>query len=330
MSRPRTTVTPIDAALLRRWPLPGLPANADKKARGDVLVVGGSREMPGAVLLAGEAALRVGAGRVQLATAREAAIALAVAVPEARVLGLPTDRRGELSATGAAGLREHLGCCRALLVGPGMLEHALASRICSAIRRTKPGLALVLDAAALRVLRGRKPVSFGAPGGVIATPHAGEMADLWGCSREEVERAPLELARRAAHGLNVTLVLKGVVTWVVTPVGQAYRNVAGNSGLATAGSGDALGGLIAGLAARGADPAQAAVWGVALHAQAGDALARKQGPLGYVARELSTEVPALLGKRALSEPARKLSLTTSAARRAPLRARADGQTRART
>jgi ADP-dependent NAD(P)H-hydrate dehydratase len=303
MSRLRTTVTPIDAALLRRWPLPGLPANADKKARGDVLVVGGSREMPGAVLLAGEAALRVGAGRVQLATARAAAMALAVAFPEARVLGLPTDRRGELSATGAAALKEHLGCCRALLVGPGMLEHALASRICSAMRRSKPGFALVLDAAALRVLRGRKPVLFGEPGGVIATPHAGEMADLWGCSREEVERAPLELARRAARSLNVTLVLKGVVTWVVTPLGQAYRNVAGNSGLATAGSGDALGGLIAGLAARGADPAQAAVWGVALHAQAGDVLARKRGPLGYVARELSTEVPALLGKRA--ERARK-------------------------
>jgi len=287
-------VTPIDAALLRRWPLPSLPPNADKKARGDVLVVGGSREMPGAVLLAGEAALRVGCGRVQLATAREAASALAIAFPEARVLALPTNQRGELSATGATALKEHLARCRALLVGPGMLEHALASRICSATRRTKPGLALVLDAAALRVLRGRKPISFGAPAGVIATPHAGEMADLWGCSRDEVERAPLELARRAAHTLKLTLVLKGVVTWVVTPLGQAYRNAAGNSGLATAGSGDTLAGLIAGLAARGAEATQAAVWGVALHARAGDALARKLGPLGYIARELSAEVPALL------------------------------------
>ena len=297
MSRPRTTVTPIDAALLRRWPLPSLPPNADKKARGDVLVVGGSREMPGAVLLAGEAALRVGAGRVQLATASDAAIALAIAFPEARVLALPTNQRGELSATGATALKEHLGCCRALLVGPGMLEHALASRICSATRRTKPGYALVLDAAALRVLRGRKPASFGAPAGVIATPHAGEMADLWGCSREAVEKAPLELARRAAHCLDVTLVLKGVVTWVVTPRGQAYRNVAGNSGLATAGSGDTLAGLIAGLAARGADATQAAVWGVALHAQAGEALARKLAPLGYIARELPAEVPGLLGNK---------------------------------
>jgi hydroxyethylthiazole kinase-like uncharacterized protein yjeF len=286
--------------------------------------------MPGAVRLAGEAALRVGAGRVQLATAREAVSALAVAFPEARLVALPTNRRGELSATGVTALKEHLRCCRALLVGPGMLEHALASRICSATRRTKPGYALVLDAAALRVLRGRKPVSLQAAAGVIATPHAGEMADLWGCSREEVERAPLELARRAADSLNVTLVLKGVVTWVVTPLGQAYRNVAGNSGLATAGSGDALAGLIAGLLARGADATQAAVWGVALHAQAGEALARKLGPLGYVARELSAEVPALMGQQSWRGRARKPSLTASATKRAPRRARADGQTKART
>jgi hydroxyethylthiazole kinase-like uncharacterized protein yjeF len=297
MSSSRNSVTPIDAALLRRWPLPRLPSNADKQARGDVLVVGGSRGMPGAVRLAGEAALRAGAGRVQVATAREAAVALAVAFPEARLLALPTGKGGELSAAGVTALKEPLERCRALLVGPGMLEHALARRICSATRRTNSGFTLVLDAAALRVLRGRKPLSVGAVAGVIATPHAGEMADLWGCSREEVERAPLELARRAAPELNVTLVLKGVVTWVVTPGGRAYRNVAGNSGLATAGSGDTLAGLIAGFAARGADATQAAVWGVALHAQAGEVLARKLGPLGYLARELSAEVPALLRKK---------------------------------
>jgi hydroxyethylthiazole kinase-like uncharacterized protein yjeF len=297
MSRSPADVTTIDSALLRRWPLPSLPDNADKQARGDVLVVGGSRGMPGAVRLAGEAALRVGAGRVQLATAREAAVALAVAFPEARLLALPSDERGELAATGVTALKKHLGRCRALLVGPGMLDHGLARRICDATRRTNPGFALILDAAALRVLRGRKRVSFGDLAGVIATPHAGEMADLWGCSREEVERSPLELARRAARKLGVTLVLKGVVTWIVTPGGRAYRNVAGNSGLATAGSGDTLAGMIAGLAARGAETTQAAVWGVALHAQAGEALARKLGPLGYLARELSAEVPALLKRR---------------------------------
>jgi len=294
MSGARATVRRIDTALLRRWPLPLLAKNADKKARGDVLVVGGSRAMPGAVLLAGVAALRVGAGRVQVATASEVTAALGVAFPEARMVALPTNRRGELAPTGAALLREHLDGCCTLLIGPGMLDHALASRILRGARSATLDYTLVLDAAALRLLRGRKPFALGARRDVIATPHAGEMADLWGCTRQEVEAAPLELARKAARSLNVTLVLKGVETLVVTPAGEAYRNVAGNSGLATAGSGDTLAGLIAGLAARGAEPAQAAVWGVALHAQAGEALARRLGPLGYVARELATEVPALL------------------------------------
>lgn len=296
-SRRQAAPTLIDRALLRAWPLPALAPQADKESRGDVLVVGGSRGMPGAALLCGVAALRAGAGRVQLATARDAAIAVAVAFPEARVIGLPTTASGELSATGAPLLREQLGRCRALLIGCGMSEQALADRILNGARRAKHDFSMILDAGALRLLRGRRQLSRGPLSGVIATPHAGEMADLWGCTREEVEQAPLEAAREAAGLLDITLVLKGTETFVVTPEGRAYRNVAGNPGLATAGSGDVLAGLIAGIAARGAHPAQAAVWGVHLHAKAGEALARKVGPLGYLASELAAEVPALLRTR---------------------------------
>ncbi len=90
--------------------------------------------------------------------------------------------------------------------------------------------------------------------------------------------------------------LKGAQTFVVAPDGSAYRNTAGNVGLGTCGSGDALSGVIAGLTARGAPPLQAAVWGVYLHAKAGDILARRIGPLGFLARELLTEIPPLLVK----------------------------------
>src|SRR5688572_411130 len=98
----------IDAALLRRWPLPKLEPHADKVSRGDVLVVGGSREIPGAVLLAGTAALRAGAGRVQIATARAAASQLSMAFPEARVIGLSETARGEIAVKGARELSEEL------------------------------------------------------------------------------------------------------------------------------------------------------------------------------------------------------------------------------
>ena len=284
----------ITDRLLRDWPLPSLEPGADKQARGDVLVVGGSREIPGAVLLAGEAALRAGAGRVRIATAREAAYAAATAFPEARVMGLPTTARGELSGRGLEDVKQELALCTAMLLGPGMREPRAAVTVLSQARRGGAGCALVLDAAALRVLQGQSVFARGKLRGVVATPHAGEMAELWGCKRSEVERATLNLARAAARTLEVCVVLKGAETWIAAPDGRAFHNVAGNVGLATAGSGDCLAGLIAGLAARGADELQAAVWGVYLHARAGERLRRKYGLLGYLARELGAEVPPLL------------------------------------
>lgn len=295
MSRARPRVKAIHAALLRRWPLPRLPPHADKTTRGDVLVVGGSRDTPGAVLLAGEAALRSGAGRVRLATVRSAASALAVAFPEARVVGLPETRQGAVKITAARALAALLAESDVGLFGPGMFEAAAAAALFRQAARSGQRATVVLDAAALRVLNGRKRVELGSLNGVIATPHAGEMAQLWDLSIDQVRDSPLELATEAAQCLGVTLVLKGSRTFVVDPEGAAFLNTAGNPGLATAGSGDSLAGIIAGVAARGASPVQAAVWGVYLHARAGERLARQQGPLGYLARELSAQVPELLG-----------------------------------
>jgi hydroxyethylthiazole kinase-like uncharacterized protein yjeF len=130
--------------------------------------------------------------------------------------------------------------------------------------------------------------------GVVVTPHAGEMAEMWGCSREQVLEDPVGLSREAARAWEAVVVLKGTETIIAAPDGSTFRNTAGNSGLATAGSGDVLAGLLAGLAARGATAAQAAVWSVYLHAKAGEALAAKTGPLGYLARDLSPQVPRLL------------------------------------
>jgi ADP-dependent NAD(P)H-hydrate dehydratase len=287
----------IDASLLRRWPLPRLQPHADKTSRGDVLVVGGSREVPGAVLLAGEAALRSGAGRARIATARSAAPALAVAFPEARVIGLPENRGGAIPPSAARGLRSELSRADALLLGPGCFDHALSAAL---LKHATAGgdTAVVLDAGALQLLAGRKRMELGKLRGLVATPHAGEMTELWRCDLDRVHQQPLELAIEAATCLGITLVLKGQRTFIVDPEGTAFVNHAGNSGLATAGSGDVLAGIIAGLAARGATPLQAAVWGVHLHALAGDQLKRKRGPLGYLARELSPEVPALLRRLA--------------------------------
>jgi hydroxyethylthiazole kinase-like uncharacterized protein yjeF len=139
------------------------------------------------------------------------------------------------------------------------------------------------------------PARVAARGGrMVLTPHAGEMAALTGLSKDEVLADPLAAARGAAQRLKAVIVMKGAVTHVVTPDGQAWRHEGGVKGLATSGSGDVLAGVICGLLARGAHPAQAAVWAVYLHARAGLRLSQRIGPLGFLARELLDEIaPAL-------------------------------------
>jgi NAD(P)H-hydrate repair Nnr-like enzyme with NAD(P)H-hydrate dehydratase domain len=129
---------------------------------------------------------------------------------------------------------------------------------------------------------------------VILTPHAGEMAHLSGLPKEIIAEAPLAVAMEAAERWNACVALKGAPTFIAMPDGQSWRFDGGSPGLGTSGSGDTLAGLIGGLAARGLPPLQACAWGVLLHARAGDVLARRAGPLGYLARELPAEVPALM------------------------------------
>ncbi len=119
---------------------------------------------------------------------------------------------------------------------------------------------------------------------------------LWNVSKHQVQAAPLQIAREVAARLRAVVVLKGAVTIIAAPDGRAFHNTAGNTGLGTSGSGDALSGLVAGLCARGADPLRAAIWAVHLHARAGDALARRIGHHGYLARELLPEIPRLLDR----------------------------------
>jgi NAD(P)H-hydrate repair Nnr-like enzyme with NAD(P)H-hydrate dehydratase domain len=116
--------------------------------------------------------------------------------------------------------------------------------------------------------------------------------------KAEVTSGPLAVARRAAAELRCVVALKGSETFVAAPDGEAYRYASGGVGLATSGSGDTLAGIVAGLAARGADPLRAAMWGVALHGGAGNVLAKRVGPVGFLARELLDEVPGVM--RALS------------------------------
>jgi len=123
------------------------------------------------------------------------------------------------------------------------------------------------------------------------------MASLLGVEKDAVEASPAELALGAAGQFGAVVVLKGATSWIATPEGAVYRYDGGNVGLATSGSGDTLAGIVAGLAARGAPPLNAVIWGVHLHGSAGRALARRMGQIGFLARELLAEIPPLLRRR---------------------------------
>jgi hydroxyethylthiazole kinase-like uncharacterized protein yjeF len=277
---------PVTSALLRKWPLPDPSDSGSKEERGRVLVVGGSLETPGAVRLAGVAALRAGAGKLQIATGSDVAAALAVAVPEARVLRLPVDRRGQIAGSSAEVTRSARRA-DALLIGPGMDEGAAAQRVAARLMRGGTGMT-ILDAGALPAFRRR------GAGAVILTPHFGEMASLTGMTVSHIERRALSLAREFATSEHVTLVLKGARTHIANPDGRVWIHEGGSVGLGTSGSGDVLAGVIAGLAARGARPEQAAVWGVWLHGKAGTLLSGRLGAIGFLAREIAEEIPALM------------------------------------
>jgi ADP-dependent NAD(P)H-hydrate dehydratase len=292
---PSTTV--VDTALLHAWPLPEPDAAGDKEARGRTVVIAGSREMPGSAWLAAVAALRAGAGKLVVVTAGSVSSGLALKLPEARVIALAETPSGGLLVDDCDVLKEVLERADAVLIGPGLQDVTATVRMVQVVLAwlaERGDVPVVLDAAAMDAATAR----FELP--VLLTPHAGEMARLSRVDKDTVCRDAAPLAQQSAQRLNAVVALKGATTWIAAPDRRLWRHDGGNVGLATSGSGDTLAGIICGLAARGASLEQAAVWGVALHARAGDALALRLGPLGYVASELLTEVPALM--HALGQP----------------------------
>lgn len=284
------------AALNRTWlrghPLPDPFSTTDKEDRGRVLVIGGSTQVPGAVLLAGKAALHAGAGKLHVATARSVAQALAVTLPEAMVSPLPIDANGEIAALSGS-IQSAAAKADALLIGPGMASgsatDALVARL---LRKTTSLCACVIDAGAI----GKGLRALPADVECIVTPHAGEMACATGLTREHIEADPAAVALDFARERRCIVVMKGMPTCIATPAGHALRIGVRAPGLGTSGSGDVLAGIIAGLLARGTRALPAACWGVWLHGQAGLRLGKRIGPVGYLAREISAEVPALMAR----------------------------------
>ncbi|MCU1376340.1 MAG: NAD(P)H-hydrate dehydratase [Actinomycetia bacterium] len=275
----------VAPAVLAGRPLPVHDDGASKHDRGSLLVVGGSCETPGAVLLAGLAALRVGAGRLALATAGPVVPPLAVAVPEARVTALAATEAGAIDPEGADRVAELAHGADAVLIGPGMLDVDAAEPLLDALtqRLATTDAVLVVDAGALPAA-GRHPDWIRRLGGrALLVPNP-----------DELEVLGVGTALAGAERFDAVVSARGPDTEVAAPDGGRWLDHHGAVGLATSGSGDVAAGIAAGLVTRGADPVTAAVWAAALHGRAGERLAERIAPIGFLARELLDELPATL------------------------------------
>ena len=272
---------------LRGWALPQVEDGGDKHARGAVVVVGGSVTTPGAVLLAGLAALRAGAGKLKILTVEATAVALGVSVPEAAVAGLTAQPDGSISPDAADEVVSLSERADAVVLGPGLLDEDPARELLRRVLPRLDGTPVVLDGQALRALAAHPELLSGLP--AVLTPNGSELGSLLDGEELDGEQAAREVARRYGAAVSAP-------GWIAAPDGRTWSVQAGGIGLGTSGSGDVQAGLVAGVLARGAAPEQAAVWGQYLHAAAGDLLTSRVGRVGFLARELLDEVPTVLGQ----------------------------------
>jgi hydroxyethylthiazole kinase-like uncharacterized protein yjeF len=284
----------ITPGLLRDWALPD--PGGDKYGKGQILIVGGGVQTPGAVLLAAEAALRVGAGQLRMATVHSTAPLLSTAVPEAFVEGLPEEDDGDIAPEAADRILELAVSADAVLLGPGIMTPQAANAL---LERVVPHLdtAVLIDALAMAYLTSHVDGVRHLEGRVLLTPNARELAETLGEENGALDDEQLRaMAVRLAHESRAVVLGGAATSFVVTPDGDVWRNESGAPGMAASGAGDAKAGAVAGLLARGASPAQAAVWGAFIHGRAGERLTASVGRVGFLARELVSELPAALAE----------------------------------
>lgn len=288
-STPADIVTPD---LLRGWQLS--TDTAGKEERGTVLVIGGERRTPGAVMLTGLAGLRVGAGRLTMGLADSVAAAVAVAIPESGVVGLAEAGGGIDGAAAGAVLQADLESAAAVVIGPGMAD---AGQTAELLKTVVPLLGekaqVVLDAYALGVLPGLPELFEPLAGRLVLTPNRTEILHLL---EEDADEDSLDLAEASMEAARKYSAVVTAQNLISAPDGSSWEVPAGNPGLGTSGSGDVLAGAVGGFLARGATPAQAACWGTYLHAVAGDRLSASRGPLNFLARELLEAMPPVIAE----------------------------------
>jgi len=263
------------------------------------LIVAGSKGKTGAAIMAAEACLRSGAGLVTIGVPETLAHIFQSRAKEEMILPLPDAGNGTLSAKSAEKVRDFLTHqADVLAIGPGITVNEDTFSLMVNLLETTT-VPMVLDADALNVIGGRRELFRKVKAPVVLTPHAGEMARLLRSAsgksskardaydaRKEVEADRIGISRTYARETGVILVLKGVPTIIADPEGRILINTTGNPGMATAGSGDVLTGMIAGLLGQGMNPLDASSAAVYIHGLAGDIASRTKGMHSLIASDI--------------------------------------------
>ena len=284
----------LPTRLLRKEP------DAHKGDFGHIFIVGGSLRYSGAALLCAEAAMRSGAGMVTLGIPKAIALAFIKHKPEEiMLLPLPETKEGSLGPAGFKKLKDFAERVDVAAIGPGIGQEkaaqALSRKLISTVN--KP---MVIDADGLNALVGCLNILTAKRCRLhtttILTPHPGEMARLLGVSVNRVQSNRKDIARKFAQDYKVTLVLKGHNTVVADDKGNLYVNRTGNPGMATAGSGDVLSGIIAAFLGQGLGAFDAAKYGAYLHGLAGDLAAKEKTQISLIASDIIEKIPDAIKK----------------------------------
>ena len=287
--------------------LPPRPLDSHKGTFGHALIVAGSRNYVGAACLAAQAALRVGAGLVTLATPRSVYPIAAAKLTEVIHRPLPEDQDGRVHPDAAPVVAELAAGCSNLAVGSGLGWSGSTGRFTNALLNELADLdagtcpPVVFDADGLNNLSTLPRWWERLPSPTVLTPHPGEMATLTAWTTPQVQQNRIATARRWASEWGVVLALKGAGTVIARPEGLIRVSPFANPGLASGGTGDTLTGAIAGLMAQGLSPDLAADCGVFIHGQAGEEVVLQRGDAGVIASDLIEVFPRVM--RRLKEQA---------------------------
>ena len=269
---------------------PERPKDTHKGIFGHLLVVAGSRGKTGAAAMASNAALRSGAGLVTLAVPKNLQPIYEMKLTEVMTEPLSESEKWSISENALGEILALSEGKNAVALGSGIEPTSAAVKVMAGLIK-ELSHPVVIDAGGIDAIIANRDILKNAKGPRIITPHPGEMGRLLGISSMNVQADRVGIAKAFAEENNVVVVLKGAHTVIAVPEGRAFINTTGNPGMATAGTGDALTGIIGGLLAQGFNPEQAALASVYLHGVAGDMVKDEKGEYGIMATDLIEKIP---------------------------------------